>query len=300
MRILVAVASPEEEEAILQQVVLLGNEPVICENAADLSTDLAAKGSPRLAIVDWSLPDLDPANLLWTLHEQSPTPVEMLAVVSTAAEGLAAIQAGALEFVTRPLEGDELRARLLIVQRGLDLEDQITGLKRELDSLAETDGLTGLLKRGAMLRILDRELERARRTDGFVSFAAGALEDGERPGVPLTSLGSGALVEVSRRLASSIRPYDRMAYCGSGEFFLCLPDTNLPYGVEVARRLRKTLSSQPIGGQPGIGREVSIRFGVVTASGRSPIEIGTLLARAGQALHDAQSAEPNGVASADA
>ena len=73
------------------------------------------------------------------------------------------LEAGADDYVGKPYDPDELRARLEVGRRLVELNDELLEAQHALEILARTDALTGVLNRGAIVEELEREVERARR-----------------------------------------------------------------------------------------------------------------------------------------
>ena len=76
---------------------------------------------------------------------------------------LEAMQAGADDYLVKPFDELELKARLLVGKRILDLQDELVSARESMRHAATHDSLTGLMNRGEIFSMLERELERARR-----------------------------------------------------------------------------------------------------------------------------------------
>jgi two-component system KDP operon response regulator KdpE len=77
----------------------------------------AASRKPDVIILDLGLPDLDGLEVIKRLREWSATPVVILSVRDSQEEKVAALDAGADDYVTKPFHTDELLARLRVAQR---------------------------------------------------------------------------------------------------------------------------------------------------------------------------------------
>ena len=77
----------------------------------------AARLRPDLVILDIGLPDIDGLEVLRRLREWTPTPVIMLSVRDADRDKVAALDAGADDYLTKPFSVDELLARLRVAQR---------------------------------------------------------------------------------------------------------------------------------------------------------------------------------------
>ena len=87
--------------------------------AADASLGLRAaeRGHPDLIVLDLGLPDLDGLDVIRTLRTWSPVPILVLSGRGGSHEKVAALDAGADDYVTKPFSVDELLARIRAVTR---------------------------------------------------------------------------------------------------------------------------------------------------------------------------------------
>jgi diguanylate cyclase (GGDEF)-like protein len=132
--------------------------------------------------------------------------------------------------------------------------------------LSVTDALTKLMNRRALNRLLDAELERARRFNTPLAVLMLDVDHFKQYNDRMGHLlGDDALRAVAQALASSVRKVDAVARFGGEEFCVVLPRTDEAAGLEVADKLLKAIraldlpgaSSQPLG-------RMSISVGVAT------------------------------------
>jgi two-component system, cell cycle response regulator len=76
---------------------------------------------------------------------------------------LEAMQAGTDDYLVKPFDELELKARLLVGERILALQEELVSARESMRHAATHDSLTELMNRGEILAMLQRELERARR-----------------------------------------------------------------------------------------------------------------------------------------
>ncbi|MBZ5663174.1 MAG: response regulator [Acidobacteriia bacterium] len=123
--------------------------------------------SPKLALLDWVLPDLDGVELCRRIRRAGSSGAYVYAILLTSKEGrqnmLEAMQAGADDYLVKPFDEMELKARLLVGKRILDLQEALVSARESMRHAATHDSLTGLVNRGEIVGMLMRELERARR-----------------------------------------------------------------------------------------------------------------------------------------
>ena len=88
-----------------------------------------ATRKPDVILLDLGLPDLEGFEVLKRLREWSEAPVIVLTVRDDVQEKVAALDAGADDYVTKPFSTPELLARLRVVQRKTRREEEISVFK---------------------------------------------------------------------------------------------------------------------------------------------------------------------------
>ncbi|WP_203733606.1 putative bifunctional diguanylate cyclase/phosphodiesterase [Paractinoplanes durhamensis] len=106
--------------------------------------------------------------------------------------------------------------------------------RRQLDRMAATDPLTGLLNRNAFTTRVQRFLGAGRGTTVLVLNVDGFREVNEQLG---QSIGDLMLIEIGKRLVASTRENDAVARLGGDEFAILLDDGDLTTGESIAARL---------------------------------------------------------------
>ncbi len=163
---------------------------------------------------------------------------------------------------------------------------------------SDLDPLTGLHNRQAMLRDLEREWQRAARSEAPWCIGIGDLD--RFKGVNDTyghAAGDRVLAAAAARFLDGLRPYDSVYRYGGEEFLFCLPEADLKVGHVVLDRLREALEAQPVRLETGEVLPVTGSFGVAQVSARAPVE--EAMERADQALYWAKSRGRNRVCAWD-
>lgn len=216
------------------------------------------------------------------------------------------MSAGPSGFADRPLSADQMRdalaAALGVDPSGLALlsgREAAAGLARLralqdrvriLDERASIDDLTGALRRGAGLTLLEREIDRARRTEGRLVVAFLDVDGLKRVNDELGhAAGDRLLSDVAGVLRSRLRSYDLVMRWGGDEFVCALSGAGLD-GAQ--RRLEAVAAGIAVASG---GRTVS--WGLVALEGSDNAQ--TLIARADAALYERRRAvleisPPNG------
>lgn len=179
----------------------------------------------------------------------------------------------------------------------LDISDRKT-LENELEEMATRDPLTGLFNRREMSRVLEEELERARRYQRPMALLW--IDFDHFKDINDTfghAAGDAVLRSISRLLLGSVRSVDSIGRFGGEEFVIVLPEMDLEGARDTAERLRRKVAEEP---QPlGDGKEVPLTISVGVAvypdHGQSAA---TLCAAADKAMYLAKERGRNCVAMA--
>ena len=212
---------------------------------------LAKKGAPRLALLDWVLPEVDGVELCRRLRSRSDDEPYTYTILLTAKnrkdEMLEAMNAGADDFLAKPFDPLELKARLAVGKRIVDLQQKLVSANNNLQFVASHDFLTGAWNRSEIVAFMQRELARARRDSTPVGIV---LVDVDHFKKVNDSLGHGigdiVLKEVTERLTCSLREYDGVGRYGGEEFLLVIPGCDLATTLRRANQIRELVSAKPI------------------------------------------------------
>lgn len=149
MKILVA-----EDELVsrrLLQTLLAhwGHEVVTCVNGREALAQLQSDAPPSLAILDWLMPEIDGVNVCRQARERQDVERPYIIILTTRGrhedivEGL---EAGADDYVIKPFNSAELRARIRVGARMLELQSGLSSRVQELEAaLHRVKQLEGLL-----------------------------------------------------------------------------------------------------------------------------------------------------------
>ena len=179
----------------------------------------------------------------------------------------------------------------------LDISDRKV-LETELEQMATRDPLTGLLNRREMSRVLDEELQRARRYQR--PMAVLWVDFDHFKDVNDTyghAAGDSVLRAISRLLLGSVRSVDSIGRFGGEEFVIVLPEMDLEEAQETAERLRRKVAEepQPLGNGEAVPLTISVGVAVYPDHGQTA---STLCAAADKAMYLAKDRGRNCVAMA--
>jgi two-component system, cell cycle response regulator len=269
-----------------------GYETVATQNGREAWEVLQQTDAPRMAVLDWMMPELDGIEVCQEVRKQSGqsyTYLLLLTSKSHKAEIIAGLNAGADDYLTKPVDLEELRVRLQAGRRILDLETKLVAAQEELRIQATHDVLTGLWNRAAVLQALEQEIVRAKRER--TSF-----------GVVLTDVDSFKLVndkyghiagdrvleETAKRMHAVARPYDVVGRYGGEEFLIVCPGCNESDVVTVAERIRESVERDPVEIAPGKAIPVTLSLGVTVGGIHGAEDAATLVKLADAALYRAK------------
>ena len=253
---------------------------------------LEQPNAPKLVLLDWVLPDLDGIELCQRIRQAGSSSPYVYVILLTSKEGhqnmLQAMQAGADDYLVKPFDELELKARLLVGKRILDLQEELVSARESMRHAATHDSLTGLTNRGEILAMLERELERARRERKPVAVILCDVDHFKDVNDTLGHLfGDEALREIGRRLRTQLRVYDGVGRYGGEEFLMVLPSCDLPNALLRADGLREIIAKTPVVCS-GEERLITMSMGVAVSRCEGKNEVEMLLNQADAGLYKAK------------
>lgn len=248
----------------------LGLEFTRAEDGAQLC-DLLATDAMTLVLLDWASLGDHGIELCHRIENLESNQASVYTVVLTANDRtqdlLAALEAGADDYLLTPLNSSELQARILIGKRALDF-------RKLLRFSATHDFLTKLMNRSSILAALERELARSQREGKSSGVVIADLDCSKllndtlgRPAV------DAVLAELAKRLTSQLRPYDLAGRSGGEEFLLLFPGCDLQTTTRRAEQIRRFASRNPFETPAGtVSATVSMGVTVTNCDPRATIE----------------------------
>ncbi len=294
MKVLIA----DDDESTLSVLAALlddiGHEAVLARDGLEAWAIIQGREAPPLAILDWMMPGMDGVDICRELRHQQKRPYPYL-IMLTARDQIEdlveGMEAGADDYLRKPFDMRELRARLHAGERILALQD-------ELRARATFDDLTRLLNRATVVERLARELAHIKRKGGAVTVILLDLDNFKRINdTHGHAVGDEVLCAAAKRLAASMRAYDELGRYGGEEFLAVLPACASACGLVVAERMRKSLDVLPVGTSSG-AVTLTASFGVATADKAREVSAEELVGLADKALYKAKRSGRNRVESA--
>ena len=291
-RVLVIDDSPVYRRLMAGYLREWGFEVTAAENGAEGWKILGQPNSPNLVLLDWIMPGMDGVELCRKLRAQRSSDLYVYMILVTSKENptdlLKAMEAGVDDYLAKPFNEQELRARLLVGQRIVGLQRELIEARESMHHATTYDRLTGLLNRQEIVEFLRRELARSSREKKPVSIILADIDLFKMVNDQLGSLAGDEVVkEVGRRLRSRLRAYDGVGRYGGEEFLLVLPGCDLTSALIRADQVRSFVSSKPVEGLAK-SRTVTVSMGVAVASGDTDADIQLLLNQADAGLFKAK------------
>jgi two-component system, cell cycle response regulator len=230
-----------------------------------------------------------------TIDRLRQTPVLLITDAGETQMVFRALDLGVNDYIIRPIDSNELRARVRTQLRRKLYQDRLRNLVNQAVEASVTDPLTGLYNR----RYLDAHLRSAlSRADATAKPVCVLIFDIDHFKAINDAFGHDAgddvLIAFSERLRIGVRGIDLVARYGGEEFFLVMPDTDAQYASSVAERLRSDVEKVPFATRSGEEIPVTVSIGIAEWHGRSDTP-DALIRRADQALYAAKRAGRNRV-----
>jgi diguanylate cyclase (GGDEF)-like protein len=208
---------------------------------------------PEVVLLDIAMEGMNGFELLEKLKEDPETRNIAVIFISGTGEPMDRVRGldmGAVDFITKPFESFDLKARVRSALR-------TQRLVKMLEQRAQLDGLTGLWNRRYFDQRLEQEINEARRHQKPLTLALCDVDRFKRLNDQFGHPFGDLVLEKVAQILSGGRTSDIACRYGGEEFGLVLSSTNLERGREVAERLRAAIEAVVWPGNPDL---------VVTAS----------------------------------
>jgi two-component system cell cycle response regulator len=251
-------------------------------------------GAPSLVISDWMMPAMDGPKLcekIRGMNRPDYTYFILLTAKGDKKDIIEGLESGADDFIIKPFDRQELRSRVKIGERIINLEHRIV-------QMANTDFLTGVLNRRAFMERMEKEVNRSRREHKSFSVILTDIDYFKRINDNYGhQTGDRVLERLACELSKTIRSYDFLGRYGGEEFIMCLPDTGTELCLQIAERMRVKIEelriSLPGDKEPPL--QVTASFGVASFLLEAEMGVDPVIKRADDALYMAKSEGRNRV-----
>ena len=250
---------------------------------------ICQKNPPDLVLLDVVMPGMDGFEVCTRLHNDETTrniPVIFVTAHSDAAQETRGLEAGAVDFISKPVNPAVVRAR---VKTHLTLKLQSDLMRR----LVFMDGLTSVYNRRYFDKQLAMEMARALRNQSPLSLIMLDVDFFKRFNDHYGhQAGDDCLRQIAATLKASLRrPADVVARYGGEEFACILPETDFNDAMALARELEQQVRNQGIAHvYSETAPVVTISLGVAGRYASAPGDADALLAAADAQLYKAKKA----------
>ncbi len=266
-----------------------GFQVIIAEDGLEAWEILRQDKAPDLLILDWMMPGIDGLELCRRVRERRNAIYPYILLVTgkdDTQDVVRGLQAGADDYLSKPFDPTELRARLQVGKRILTLQHELIQAREDLRFQANHDILTGILSRAAIFSVLDRELQRGARSGTSTGILMMDVDHFKKLNDTHGHLSGDAVLKgVAQRLNQAVRSYDFLGRYGGEEFLAVLYDCGPGDLRTIGERVRSAVADIPICPEiTSIAVTVSVG-GVVTSNPTPGIE---LLSAADAMLYEAK------------
>jgi CheY-like chemotaxis protein len=173
MRVLIAEDDMISRRVLEATLIKCGHEVVVAGDGDAALAVLEGTDAPALAILDWMMPGMDGVELcrrVRTLPTATPPYLILLTAKSSKEDIVTGLDAGANDYLTKPFDRAELRARVQVGARILELQGSLAARARELEAaLSQVKQLQGLLPICSYCKKIRDEQNYWHRVESYIS-----------------------------------------------------------------------------------------------------------------------------------
>jgi two-component system cell cycle response regulator len=271
---------------ILQDSLQAWNyDAVLARNGLEAWEILQLSDAPNLVILDWVMPGMDGLDICRNVRKMNRNYVYIILLTAKASREdiILGLESGADDYMIKPFYPEELKSRLKIGQRIIDLEQRIM-------RLARTDYLTGLLNRRAFMERLESENSRAQRENKPLSLIVMDIDHFKMVNDSYGhQVGDLVLQELAATISRTCRLYDFVGRYGGEEFIICLPGAGQANACLTAERMRTAIeNAEMLIPDQDVVVKITASFGVASLQPGDEPNIDRLIKRADDALYKAK------------
>jgi two-component system, cell cycle response regulator len=296
MKILIADDEAMSRRLLQKTLERAGYQVSTAENGREAADQLCGLGGPKLALLDWEMPKLDGPGVCREVRKKKEhSYIYMVLLTSKEAKEdiVAGLESGADDYLVKPFDTAELKARLRTGLRILDLENRLVEAREEMRFKASHDALTTLWNRGVVMELMGQELSRSHRENGTTVIVLCDIDHFKSVNDSFGHLiGDEVLRETAKRLLASVRSYDFVGRYGGEEFLVVLNNCDPAFAMARAEEIRNTIAQHPVETSSG-PVTVTMSLGLLLSHEWGSRSVEELLHEADKALYSAKAAGRN-------
>ena len=266
--------------------------PIEVDNGLSALQMLSSADAPKIAILDWMMPQMSGLHVLRKLRNDScedPCYVILLTARTCKEDIIFGLNAGANDYLCKPFDSGELLARVNVGRRVTQLQADLLESRRLLEYQATHDALTRFLNRRAIFDVLSKEVARSERYPEWgLTIGVCDLDLFKHINDKYGHVAGDKVLEaVAGVMFSRLREYDMVGRVGGEEFLVILTEKGTESDAHaVFERLRAGVAACSVEIQPGVQIKTSISIGY--AAFRAGLDVTSLYAMADEALYAAK------------
>ena len=275
MNILIAEDDLTSRTLLAGILKIQGHEVIVAVDGAEAWAIMQQPDAPKLAIFDWVMPNLDGlqvCRLVRAMETEAPPYIIILTSKSEKVEIVAGLEAGADDYLGKPFDPGELRARVAVGLRMIGIQQALLDSREMMAHQATHDPLTGLMNRRAILDQLRKELSRASRTGDLLAVGMCDIDHFKKINDTYGhQAGDDVLYKFGEILSQSVRGYDAVGRLGGEEFLVIMQMKPGTQYQAVYANLCARVAASRMETRSGI-LSVTVSIGVACASRESTVD----------------------------
>jgi len=221
---------------------------------------------PDLVVLDVMMPGMSGYEVCQVIRQDPKTrllPVLMLSALDPALEKVKGLEAGADDFLGKPLNQAELFAKIESLLRIANIHKESVKNLGLLETLAKYDPLTKSFSRTEIHHQLSIEIDRSQRNKHYLALMLMDIDFFKNINDQYGhQVGDEVLISFVRHIQTTLRSTDSMGRIGGEEFLILLPETNLEGATEFAERLRSDIAKTTYETSLSIPMQITISIGI--------------------------------------
>jgi diguanylate cyclase (GGDEF)-like protein len=249
MKILIAEDDLGSSRILENNLTNWGYQAILAKSGEE-AWDALRDADLRMAILDWMMPGMDGIEICQKIRRRKKykyTYIILLSAKDRKQDIIAGLSSGADDYMTKPVNFLELKARLQTGRRIVDLEDKLLLVQNQLKDIASRDSLTKLWNRNEIARFLREELERGQREQKPVGVIMLDIDHFKKINDFYGHhIGDRAILFIVSKLKRKVRKSDKVGRYGGDEIIVILPNCGTHEIIKVAERLRAAVARRGV------------------------------------------------------